>query len=188
MDVNYAQIFDAQGNPGAVLRMLAMSSWDNHYAAADAARSRLEQLQHPRVSAGQYQDTFGRWTTREEVLENLITSVWSDRDLALQAALRRLDELAMADAPAKLTDQRKVDLDRPTQAEAATVELVEIPYRGGDIGVGKPNTIRINGVPVLCPADDPVEIEGMERAGDMEQGLIVRVRMFARRVVIGEPL
>lgn len=72
----------------------------------------------------------------------------------------------------------------PTQA--AIIELIEDPsIPDNEQGVSKPNTLRINGVPVLVPREDFLEIENLDCPDDMD-ALIVRVRMYARRVVIGE--
>ena len=75
--------------------------------------------------------------------------------------------------------------ERP-KARGALIEVVEISSASpNEMGIYKPNTIRINGTPVLCPKDDPVTIENPMGEPD---GLIVTLRVYASQVVFGEPL
>lgn len=71
-------------------------------------------------------------------------------------------------------------------AKAAIIEVIDsISPPEAHQGVRKVNEVRINGVPVLVPRGEFLQIEGI----DGEDGeLIVSVRMFARQIVIGEPL
>lgn len=72
------------------------------------------------------------------------------------------------------------------KARGALIEVVEIsPSAPNEMGVYKPNTIRINGTPVLCPKDDPVTVE--DPLGNPD-GLIVTLRVYASQVVYGAPL
>ena len=65
--------------------------------------------------------------------------------------------------------------------EACIIEIVE-RTNDPDPLVILPNEIRINGVPVLAPADEPVEVHGMSIAGD--DIVKVTLTLFAKRVTI----
>lgn len=70
--------------------------------------------------------------------------------------------------------------------EACTIEIVE-RTPDPDPMVILPNEIRINGVLVLAPDDDPVEVHGMSLGG----GDVVKVTLtlYAKRITIApEPM
>jgi len=67
----------------------------------------------------------------------------------------------------------------------AVIEIVEkrrstSPSPGGDVVI--PNEIRINGQPLLCPAESPVKVHEIEIHG--HDVVLVTLTVFARRVVI----
>jgi hypothetical protein len=67
----------------------------------------------------------------------------------------------------------------------AVIEIVEKRHSkssppGGDIVI--PNEIRINGQPLLCPADTPVKVHEINIQGN--DVVLVTLTVFARRVVI----
>lgn len=133
----------------------------------------------------QYKSAFARIDSIHGVLHDLALAEWTDPTEAANQAGLRLEELRAADN-AKMQPGLA---PKVPEAQAAIIELVENHDLGADHqGVMKPSELRINGVPILVPREDPIEIEGLETPGDMDGGLIVRVRMFARRVVIGEAL
>jgi hypothetical protein len=80
----------------------------------------------------------------------------------------------------------------PARSAPAYVEIVErVPFEKlGDAienGIVRPNEIRINGTPILCPNDqETIEVHSMSLGGDFEDGLVrVTVTMWARHVRIG---
>jgi hypothetical protein len=66
--------------------------------------------------------------------------------------------------------------------EAATIEIIE-RTNAPDPGVIVPNEIRINGRPVLAPADNPVIVH--ELAISSDDVVMVTLTLFAKRVTIG---
>lgn len=67
----------------------------------------------------------------------------------------------------------------------AVIEIIEkrrtsMPAPGGDVIV--PNEIRLNGQPLLVPADSPIKIHEIEASG--HDAVLVTLTVFARRVVI----
>lgn len=67
----------------------------------------------------------------------------------------------------------------------AVIEIIEkrrrsSPPPGGDVII--PNEIRINGQPLLVPADSPVKVHEIEVQGN--DVVLVTLTLFARRVVI----
>lgn len=108
-------------------------------------------------------------------------------DEVIPEALIRMAEIRNADGA-----KTKAGIKQPPRepkAEAAVIEVVERGVEQSELGVVKPNELRINGVPILVPRDNFIEVEGLEYSPDDMQtnGLIVKVRMYARRVLIGEP-
>jgi hypothetical protein len=66
--------------------------------------------------------------------------------------------------------------------EGAFIEIIE-RTDNPDPQVIVPNEVRINGIPLLASADDPVEVHGISTlANDVVR---VTLTLFARRVVIG---
>lgn len=153
--------------------------------------------------------TFSFCETERAVLSKLYRYAASeidyDRHELVEQAEERLKELRAferatdaAAADIRLTasiwdryERKTVTPPKPPPAQAAVIELVEdrpAPSDQDHLGVMKPNVLKINGTPVLVPAEDFIEIEGLEYDPKKieREGLIVRVRMFARRVVIGE--
>jgi hypothetical protein len=79
--------------------------------------------------------------------------------------------------------------DRPParRAEAAYVEIVErVPFdqlgTAVERGIVMPTEVRINGAPLLCPKDDPVEIHTI-RIG--EDAVKVTLTLWARMIKVG---
>lgn len=69
----------------------------------------------------------------------------------------------------------------PQRAEAAIVEIVE-RTNDPDPMVIVPNEIRINGHPILAPADQPVVVHEVEiKAMDLVQ---VTLTLFAKRITV----
>lgn len=72
-----------------------------------------------------------------------------------------------------------------SKAKAAYIEIVERGYSmtEDDLGVIKPNEVRINGTPLLVPAGESVTVHQV----DLKDRDVVKVTLtlFARRVVIG---
>jgi hypothetical protein len=69
---------------------------------------------------------------------------------------------------------------------AAFVEIVE-RRKPGTLEEGmpiKPNEIRINGIPLLCPRDQTITVHEIDLEGD--DVVQVTLTLFARRVVIAE--
>ena len=72
-----------------------------------------------------------------------------------------------------------------TLPDAALIEIIERTDQP-DPKVIIPNEIRINGVPLLAPADDPVTIHEVNiHGGDVVK---VTLTLFARRIVVGTEL
>lgn len=63
---------------------------------------------------------------------------------------------------------------------AAVIEIVE-RTNDPDPKVIVPNEIRINGTPVLAPADHPVEVHGITMGMDVVQ---VTLTLFAKRITV----
>jgi hypothetical protein len=78
----------------------------------------------------------------------------------------------------------------PARSAPAFVEIVErVPYEKlGDAienGIIRPNEIRINGTPILCPRDEQVvEVHSMKIGGD-DDLVKVTLTMWARHIRIG---
>lgn len=66
--------------------------------------------------------------------------------------------------------------------DAAVIEIIE-RTDDPDPSVIVPNEIRINGTPVLAPADQPVQVHGVSISGS--EVVQVTLTLFARRVTIG---
>ena len=73
--------------------------------------------------------------------------------------------------------------------QGALIEIIELDKNGNvpdnPLGIIKPNTVRINGTQVFVRRGDGIEIE--DPTGD-PSGLVVTLRIYARQVVLGEPL
>ena len=69
--------------------------------------------------------------------------------------------------------------------DAALIEIIERTNTpGASPGVIVPNEVRINGIPLLTSADDPIVIHEMQiPAQDVVR---VTLTLFARRVVISD--
>lgn len=134
------------------------------------------------LDAMQYTERFGRYNTARGVLEELAGTPWRRPGQAAAYADQRLQEIRSQDNAGK---KQPGPPPRPPQTEAAIIELIETnPLPEQHQGVMKVNELRINGTPVLVPREDFLEIGGLDGDGE----LIVTVRMFARRIVIGEPI
>lgn len=72
-------------------------------------------------------------------------------------------------------------------ADAAVIEIVELGVStDGKSGIGtiiSPNQIRINGIPLLCSADEPIVVEKISTRD--RDAVRVTLTLFARRVFIG---
>lgn len=66
--------------------------------------------------------------------------------------------------------------------EAAYIEIIEKTADANPLVI-VPNEIRINGVPLLAPADDPVVVHEISMGS--EDIVKVTLTLYARRVVIG---
>lgn len=146
--------------------------------------------------------TLGQCHTEQDVLVTLTRTRWGSPIVAANFAKTRLeairqDALKIAapkfdpQAKPKIADSQMDPPEPELQPEAAIIEVIErqAPIEGGG-GIVKPNEIRINGTPVAVPRDNFIEIEGLEYDPEAMQrdGLIVKLRLYARRVVIGEPI
>lgn len=70
----------------------------------------------------------------------------------------------------------------------ARLEIVEV-HDGDAFGPGiplMPNTVRINGMRVWCPEDQPIAVDEITVSGDLTEPLVVRLKLMARRLTIGE--
>lgn len=58
---------------------------------------------------------------------------------------------------------------------------------GDDIAI-IPNGVRVNGVPLWCPQEDPITVEEFTVNGDpaLRNGVVVPLRLHARALAIGE--
>lgn len=68
-----------------------------------------------------------------------------------------------------------------TMPDACVIEIVE-RTNDPDPKVIVPNEIRINGTPVLAPADYPVEVHGMSIGSD--DLVRVTLTLFAKRITV----
>lgn len=137
---------------------------------------------------------FSYCDTEMQVLRALASSVRSEYPRAFaDLAAERLKEIrAVGDLYKSVVDsQKEHEPQREPKAQGAIIEIIETnPLPDGHPGVMKPNEIRINGIPVLVPADGGIEIENLEyNIGELsKEALIVKLRLYARRIVIGEAL
>lgn len=133
-------------------------------------------------------ETLGRCNSKEEVFGALLSEEWINPGDVFRYARERIAELHLVEAAVRAA--RKKERPEKQEPRGAVIEVIESgPGGQNESGVVKPNEVRINGVPVLCPADEFIEIEGLEYDPRKlkEDGLIVKLRVFARQVVIGQP-
>lgn len=138
-----------------------------HWEQCDTAEATLEHLVFLARAGGSYSPE----TLRDEIVPEVI---------------QRLKEIRLAgQEKTKPTAGPKPELPKAT---AAVIEVVERGIDSSELGVVKPNEIRINGVPILVPTEDFLEIEGLDDSRVIgANALIVSIRMYARRILIGEP-
>ncbi len=77
-----------------------------------------------------------------------------------------------------------------TLPDPALIEIVErsqMERVPGAANIIVPNEVRINGIPLLVPADQHITVHDIEIPGGME-AVMVTLTLFARRVVIGAEL
>lgn len=136
---------------------------------------------------------FGFCINEREVLRALAGPVSvGDIEAFIDLAAERLQEIhTINDLYKSATEAVKQAPKKELEAQGAVIEIIETnPLPDGHPGVMKPNEIRINGIPVLVPAEGGIEIENLEyNIGELsKEPLVVRLRLFARRIVIGEPV
>ncbi|QVJ03050.1 hypothetical protein KGD82_13530 [Nocardiopsis eucommiae] len=67
--------------------------------------------------------------------------------------------------------------------EGALIEIIEKHTDPNDPAIILPNEIRINGTPVLAPAEDPVIVHEMDVKN--RDAIKVTLTLYARRVTMG---